>query len=357
MSIPPLRDPKKRGWLLSSSSRAQAHFLKVDQRFPVTRMEIRLEDALALNNHYRHIIQSIHNALQHGEAVSILYHTPRGPLAIYGTMPDTTLRRLAVGMIDVYWNNELMLSFDAPAPPPAGLTAHQAMELIMPYLAALRILRACNGFMVIDHVQLLRYQTYQWTIYNTANKDLLHQTPPRTYEEMIKDGYLFYGSRNFNCRLADVGRWQIIVEDHVVCDNILTKTHAKEIISRLSEIRKNKEGSGLDLNIITGIESIPFPNDAFQHKLTVLIPSWISKLNNIAYRQHIRDQVRAIAPDGILCDVEFVGIEEMETLLPLYREWLEDIRLAYQLGSQNYLDNTAAFQVLKMILLRQHATT
>lgn len=354
MSIPPLRDPKKRAWPALADYRPQAHFLQIDQRFPVTRMEIRLEEVLALNNHYRHVIQAIHTALQRDEAVSILYYTPRGPLAVYGAMPHTGIRTMTPERVDVYWNNELMLSFDAHTPPPASLNAHQAMEFLMPHLAALRILRACNGVMVIDHAQLLRYQTYQWTIRNTADNDVLFQTGPRSYDQMVKDAYLMNGPRPFNCRLADVGRWQIVVEDHVVCDNILTKTLAKDIIRQLSEIRKNKGESGLDLHIITGIESIPFPTSAFLQKLTVLFPSWVAKLNNTAYRQHIRDQVRAIAPADVACNVEFVAIEEMETLLPVYREWLEDIRLIYQLGSQSYLDNTAAFQVLKMILHRQN---
>jgi hypothetical protein len=357
MSFPPFRGPQKRAQPSFTDDRAHAHFLQPDHRFPVTRMEIRLESALGLNDRYRHIIQALHTALQHDEAVSILYHTPRGPFAIYGTMPDTGIRKLTAGMVDVYWHDELMLSFYAYTPPPAGITAHEAMEFLMPYLAALRILRACNGFMVIDHTQLLRYQSYQWTVYDTGNNVGLYQSPPRAYEEMIEDACLIHSSRSFHCRLADVGRWQIVVKDYVLCDNILTKTHAKEIIRQLSEIRKNKGESGFDLNIITGIESIPFPSHTFPQKLTVFFPSWVAALNNTAYRQHIRNQVRNMAPDQTACVVEFVGMEEMETLLPAYREWLEDVRLTHQLGSQDFLDNTAAFQVLKMILDRQPAAT
>jgi len=355
ISMAPLRKPKKRGLPSLADHSAQAHFLQTDQRFPVTRMEIRLENTLGLNDRYRHIIQTIHNGLQRHDAVSILYHTPRGMMAIYGTMPDTGIRKLTVGTLDVYRHDELMLSFTPTAPPPPGLTTHEAMEFLMPYLAALRILRACNGFMVVDHAQLLRYQTYQWTVCGSDNT-VLYQTPPRSYEEMIKDLYVMNGTRAFQYRLADVARWQIVIKDYVLCDHILTKTHAREIVHRLSEIRKNDGQSALNLSIVTGIGAVPFPGHDFHQKLTVIFPSWVASMNNTAYRQHIRTQVRSAAPPQVACHVEFVGIDDMETLLPAYREWLEDIRLTHQLGSQSYLDNTAAFQVLKMILSRQPVT-
>jgi hypothetical protein len=132
MSFPPFRGPQKRALPSFTDDRDHAHFMQTDQRFPVTRMEIRLESVLALNDRYRHIIQSIHTALQRDEAVSILYHTPRGPFAIYGTMPETGIRKLTAGMVNVYWHDELMLSFYADTPPPAysGTLTSRPMVLV-----------------------------------------------------------------------------------------------------------------------------------------------------------------------------------------------------------------------------------
>ena len=58
----------------------------------------------------------------------------------------------------------------------------------------------------------------------------------------------------------------------------------------------------------------------------------------------------SIAPAHVVSNVDFATLDEMEALLPPYRQWLEDVRLMNQLDFQHHFDNNAAFQVLKQLL-------
>lgn len=342
--------------LLFAADGAQAHFMHDDHRFPVTDLELRLDNALALKVRYQVIIESILTALQQDEAVCLVYHSSNGPQVIYGAATLYTSQP-AAGDLEVYWRGELMLAFAVETAPPANLTAHQALELLMPYLAALRILRNNNGLVVIDHTQLLSHQAFRWTLYHARTRQVLYRSKPRSYSEMTNDMALITGRLPLFSETADHLTYQITAcapgMRHVLCKDITAKVRTEEIILQLNNIRKNGTSPFLRLSIATDTEEMPFPAQAFHQKLTVLFPSWVAGLNHAAYRQHISEAVQSATPAHRTSTVEFATLNELETLLPLYRQWLEDIRLTNQPGPDHPLDHAAAFHVLKFIVGRQ----
>jgi hypothetical protein len=67
-------------------------------------------------------------------------------------------------------------------------------------------------------------------------------------------------------------------------------------------------------------------------------------------RRFISEKVLTSVPAHVVSNIQFAALDEIETILPPYRQWLEDIRLMNQLDFHHHFDNSAAFQVLKQLL-------
>jgi len=336
-----------------TADRTRTHFMHRDHRLPVTGMELRLEHILDLKSYYRGVVEAVYDALLRDEGAGVRYYATTDAVDVYGTLPPEKPARPA-GTLEVFWKNELMLTFTVHTPLVAGLTAHETLEHVMPSLAGLRILCASNGLVLIDHAQLLRYQYFCWSVTGTDGRTVLFETDELPYDDMVEDITLITGELPFSVDTKNHNSYQVSVRSsqaqHVLCDDVPTRRQADIIMRQLDRMRKDGTSPCFRLRIISGNGEMPFPTGGFHRQITLLFPAWIAAMSRTDHQKFILRKVMSIAPAHVVSHVNFAPLDDMEALLPPYRQWLEDVRLMNQLGFHHHFDNNAAFEVLRQLV-------
>lgn len=343
---------------LLSANRARSYFKAASEAFPVTGMELNLENELGLRHYYQGICESIQQGFLNRAGVTILYYTEGSAIVVYPSgkaIQDNRQDTAKKGLVEVYWNDNLLLSFYPEVAPSYPMTSAQAEKYVDPYIDTLvSLYRPHGGFVMIDHNRLLEFLTFRWKLLGD-DKSELYVSPAITIDELASNVGFIQGDRPLQMSRSADGTFEIgIVSNqgwYPVCRQIQKEADAQAVLGQLQKVRAHFSAEVFSIVILHENEMITFPNVLFTDRITAFFPEWVSLFAQEQYRELLSRKFLAASPAAAQCEIYFPSLEEFAPLLHVYRQWMKGVESLCNGQAPDTGSSTAAWNLVRYLTI------